>query len=97
MSHQQTAVLCPIGPLGRFGYQYNRLHTIGSYSAFADNVYLNSSKRNDRHHDEIVNAFDNVTIISYERSCFDTDTDGNGRFTIEQFDRSNNVAMQETI
>ena len=91
----KIAVLCPVGPLDRFGYQYNHMTTIRSFSKFADRVYLYSSSRNRANIDNVLAAFSNVTYISDERTWFSLDEQGNEFFRVADFERNNDVALTQ--
>ncbi len=89
----RIAVLCPIGPLDHFGYQYNYMITVRSYAEFADRVYMYSSSRNRANVDRILAAFPNVTYISDERTWFSLDEYDHEIFRVTDFERNNDIAL----
>ena len=93
----KIAILCPIGPLDRFGYQYNHMITLQSFSEFADHIYLCSSTRTDAYIDKVLATFNNVTYISDERTWFEEDEEGNEFFSVFDFERNNDVALESCL
>jgi len=66
----KLAVIAPIGPLDRYGYQHNSLSSIEGMAALGDRVYLVQSTRNDAGIRSLLEAFKNAVCISDERTWF---------------------------
>lgn len=69
----KIAVILPVGPLDRYGYQYVYDLTIPTMCAFADQVYMISSTRNPTNVSDLLKAHPNLRYISDKRSWFEGD------------------------
>jgi len=72
----KIAIYCPLGPLDRFGYQYNNKITVESYCSLADRVYLVSTSRSSYGFDNLRGISDKVVLISDEQTWFKLDEQG---------------------
>lgn len=91
----RIGVICPIGPIDRFGYQYNYPITINSLAQFADQVYLVSSSR---HHDSFcsfLKSFSNISLISNQNTWFTLDENGDEYFQIARLEENLNIALEQ--
>lgn len=90
----RIGILCPVGPLDRYGYQYNYLVVIESLARFAMRVYLYSTTRNRANVDKILTRFPNVEYISDETTWFDLDKNGNEVFSMGKCERNNDLILR---
>lgn len=72
----KIAIYCPLGPLDRFGYQYNHRITVASFCSLADRVYLVSTSRSAHGFDNLRSMSDKIIVISDERTWFKLDGHG---------------------
>ena len=72
----KIGVICPIGPLDRFGYQYIYKAILESLTLFADVVYLPSSTKNRTNVDKLLNAHYNIKYVANEETWFGFDSNG---------------------
>lgn len=66
----KIAIYCPLGPLDRFGYQYNHKLTVESFCALADRVYLVSTSRSVYGFEDLRAISDKVILLSNEQTWF---------------------------
>ncbi|MBE3140223.1 MAG: hypothetical protein IMZ53_06540 [Thermoplasmata archaeon] len=78
------AIFCPIGPLDRYGYQYNFKTAINSFCGLADRIYLVSTTRNRSHVDEVVALSEKITVISDTRTWFQINKNGDEFFEVDK-------------
>jgi len=90
----KIGVICPVGPLDRYGYQYNYMTIMENLAAFATQVYIISSSRNRDLHD-LLSRFPNVDYIFNEDTRFDVDATGNEVFSMEKLEHNVNLALQK--
>lgn len=64
MSGYKVAVVCPIGPLHKWGYEHTCQGCIGSHAEFADAVYLVQSTSDKAGTASILRRWYNVTLIN---------------------------------
>jgi hypothetical protein len=91
----KIAVFCPIGPLDRFGYQYNFVEILKSHARFADNVILFSSTRFQIPLDSLIANYQNIRLISDPRSWFNTDESGQEIFSMARILQSANLILEQ--
>ena len=84
----KLAVVCPIGPLDQFGYQYTYSVALESFSLFAEAIYLVASTRSNAHVEEIRQRFPKVIFISNDQTWYKLDEAGQEVFDIYQWDRN---------
>ena len=84
----KIGILCPIGPLDRFGYQYNTQPVLRSLTTFGTKVYLCSSTRNRAQIDTILETFPNVEYIAGPETWFPQDEHGDEVHAIFQITRN---------
>lgn len=84
----KIGILCPIGPLDRFGYQYNTLPILRSLTTFGTKVYLCSSTRNRAQIDTILETFPTVEYIAGPETWFAQDEHGDEVHEIFQITRN---------
>jgi hypothetical protein len=89
----KIGIVCPIGPLDRYGYQYNHTTVLENLSTFATRVYLCSSTRNRANVDGLLARFHNVEHISNENTWFDMDESGNEIFRISKVEHNINLTL----
>ena len=76
----KIAVVCPIGPLNRYGYEHVATDCIASMADFADHVFLMQSARDKAGVETVLRANGGrVTLVSDERTWFDA-KDGKEQF-----------------
>jgi len=83
-----------VGPLDRYGYQYNFLPVLDSLSAFADTVYLCSTTAIHTHVDALRERYPNLRYIWDERFSFDTDDAGSEVFSITKIEDAENNGLE---
>ena len=89
----RIAVICPVGPLDRFGYQYNHELIVQNLCIFSDRVYLFSSSRNRSRVDSLLDRFANLTYLSDERTWFSLDAHQREVFDLLAVERNQNLAL----
>lgn len=72
----KIAIYCPLGPLDRFGYQYNHKATVASFCSLAESVYLVSTSRSSYGFDALRGMSDKIVLLSDERTWFEVDEHG---------------------
>ena len=82
----RIGILCPVGPLDRYGYQYNYCTVVENLSSFAERVYLFSSTRNRTNVDSLLARFPNVEYVSNENTWLDVDSSGKELFSIKKLE-----------
>jgi len=91
----KIGILCPIGPLDRFGYQFNTMPVLRSLATFGTTVYLVSSTRNRAQIDAILAAFPNVKYIAGPETWFAQDEQGEEVHDIFRITGNVTLAMQQ--
>lgn len=94
MKTTKIGIICPLGPLDRYGYQYNHLITLENLSSFATRVYLCSSTRSQTDVDRLLARFPKVEYISDKRTWFDADSNGNEIFSIARLESNSNLMIE---
>ncbi len=89
----KLAVVCPIGPLDRFGYQYTYSVALESFSLFADAIYLVCSTRSSGNVEDIGQRFPKVILVSNDQTWYALDEAGQEVFDIYQWDRNLAIGM----
>ena len=64
MVNSKIAIICPIGPIHKWGYQHTHPLCIASQAEFADAVYLVQSTSDRTGVDELLDTYPNITLIS---------------------------------
>lgn len=91
----KIAILCPVGPLDRYGYQYIHMPVVESFSAFATCVYLYSTTRNRANVNAVLARFSNVRYISNEATWYNLDSSGTEVFTLDKIRSNNDLLVQQ--
>lgn len=91
----KLAVVCPIGPLDRFGYQYTYATALESYSLFADVIYLICSSRIGAQIADVSERFPKAVLISDEQTWYSLDEFGQEVFDIYQWDRNLQTGLRQ--
>ncbi len=73
----KIAVILPVGPLDRFGYQYNHDIVIENLCEFADGVFMGSTNRNRVGVDELLTHHPKLRYYADENTWFKLDQAGN--------------------
>lgn len=89
----KLAVVCPIGPLDQFGYQYTYSVALESFSLFADAIYLVCSTRSSANLEEIRQRFPKAIFISNDQTWYKLDEAGQEIFDIYQWDRNLEIGI----
>ena len=89
----KIGILCPVGPLDRYGYQHIYLPVVQSLSAFATCIYMYSTTRNRANVDSLLACFPKVEYISNEDTWFDVDSDGNEVFSNKKGESNANLIL----
>lgn len=72
----KIAIYCPLGPLDRFGYQYNHKVTVESFCTLADRVYLVSTTRSSYGFENLQKISEKIVLISNEQTWFQANDQG---------------------
>jgi hypothetical protein len=91
----KIGVLCPVGPLDRFGYQYHYLTIAENLSRFATQLYLVSTTRNRVHVDKLLTRFANVQYISDENTWLPLDDSDNEVFRLAKLLYALNYGLEK--
>jgi SAM-dependent methyltransferase len=88
----QIGVVCPIGPLDRFGYQHNYRLAIGSLASLAARLYLVSSTRNRSNVEELLAEFPSI-----EGTWFDLDEQAIEVFSVPRLEANINLGRSQCV
>jgi hypothetical protein len=87
------AIICPIGPLDRWGYQHVYSPCVASMAAFADTIYMPQTTRNRAGVDELIMDYDNIVHVGNESTWF-AEIDGNEHFDLFRLRDNINRAIE---
>jgi hypothetical protein len=73
----KLAVIIPVGYVDRHGYERNLYECVGSFAAFADQIYLAESLRDAPGLVELAAYRPNIRIVESDDARFEQDADGN--------------------
>ncbi len=90
----KIAVICPIGPLDRYGYQHIYEPVVKNLSTFATTVYIISTTRNRANVDSLLNRFSNIIYISNETTWYDLNDKGLEDFSLKRLYENIDLAIQ---
>ena len=90
----KLAIICPVGPLDRYGYQHNHTIVLENLSRFATRVYLCSTTRNRIHIGDLLSRFSNVQYLANEHTWFDLDSNGDEVFRIGRLEEAINACLE---
>jgi SAM-dependent methyltransferase len=91
----KLALLSPIGPLDRYGYQNIYPVALESFSLLTERIYLVSSTRNNANVEGIKKQFPKLTYISNEETWYKLDDDGNEIFDIFQLNTNLDIGVEQ--
>ena len=91
----RIGILCSVGPLDRYGYQYNYFTVVENLSSFAERVYLSSSTRNRTNVDSLLTRFPNVEYISNENTWLDVDSSGKELFSSRKLESIAEFSLEQ--
>jgi hypothetical protein len=89
----KIGILCGIGPLDKYGYQYHFQTVLKSFSNFADKVFLSSSTRLNHSRDNIT-SYKNVELVSNINTWLGLNDQGEEIFSINDSVRAVNHGLE---
>jgi hypothetical protein len=90
----KIGIICGIGPLDSYGYQYNYRTILKNFASLAHSVYLPSTTRMNSTLKDLDIA-DNVKLLSNQQTWFDLDDHGNEMFSMAKSINSVNYGLMQ--
>lgn len=93
----KIGIVCPVGHLNKYGYQYINYDCLRSQATLADRLYLVHSTRDRTGVSELLKKIPNIIYISEESTWFGLNQKGKEIYDIHKVVRNSNVGLEVGI